>query len=548
MGITARSLKGVIRGTVSNDSATLSKYSHDASLFEVVPKFVVTPLDASDISALVKLVAREKKGDPSASITVRSAGTDMSGGPLGESVILDVSKFLNHFIKFSKTNEGAFARTEPGVFYRDFDAATSARGYILPSYPASRDICTVGGMVNNNSGGEKTLKYGKTNRYVSRLKMIFSDGNECVVKPLSSSELTQKMNESSFEASVYRKLYDLIRSNSHTIELARPTVSKNSSGYALWDVWDGKTFDLTKLIVGSQGTLGIVTEVDFSLVPKARHTGMAVVFLRSLSDLPNLIRTVRPFQPSSFESFDDHTFRLALKFWRGFSHLGKNPFSLFLSFLPEFFMVVTRGFPKLALLIEFEEGSAEVVNRKLDGLIREVQKFNFPIRAMRTEAASQKYWAIRRESFNLLRQRVKDRQTAPFVDDVVIHPESAAEFLPQLYEILDRYQFLYTIAGHVGDGNFHVIPLMKLADPKERAKIFPAMDEVYQLVKKYGGSITGEHNDGLIRSPYLPLMFGDEVCNLFEAVKNIFDPENIFNPGKKVYSDKVFAELHVKRG
>ncbi len=548
MGSFARELKQIVRGDVYDDAPSLSRYSRDASLFEVTPKVIVSPLDSADISALVRYVFSKKKTNPGISITVRSAGTDMSGGPLGESIILDVSKNLNRFLNFSATGSGASARVMPGLMYRDFDRETKARGFILPSYPASREICSVGGMVNNNSGGEKTLRYGKTDRYVSSLRVVLSDGSECEVKPLTERELNEKMNGSTLESSIYRRMYDLLRMNAHVIASARPRVSKNSSGYALWNVWDGKTFDLTKLFVGAQGTLGIVTEATLSLVPKPEHTGMAVIFLRDLSALPEVTGTVLTFHPSSFESFDDHTFRLALKFWRGFvSLLAKNPVSLFLSFLPEFWMVVTRGFPKLVLIVEFEEGSSDIVNRKLDGLARELSSLELPFRIMRTPESGLKYWAIRRESFNLLRQRVKDRQTAPFVDDVVIRPESAPEFLPKLYAILDRYGFLYTIAGHVGDGNFHIIPLMKLSDPEERAKIFPAMDEVYSLVRSYGGSMTGEHNDGLIRSSFLPFMFGGEVCELFLDVKNIFDPEGIFNPGKKVRAERSFAEAHVKR-
>lgn len=547
MAALVNDLARAVRGTVTAEPKTLAAYSRDASLFEVRPQVVVAPLDTADISALVRFAAERKKTDPSVSLTVRSAGTDMSGGPLGESIIVDMLPSFSRFLGFAASGDRMLARAEPGLYYRDFDRETSARGMILPSYPASRELCTVGGMVSNNSGGEKTLRYGKTDRYVASLKVVLADGTACSVKPLSESELHAKMNGDDFESSVYRRTYDLLRAHAQVIAAARPDVSKNSAGYALWNVWDGTTFDLTKLFVGAQGTLGIITEAAFSLVPKPAHTGMAVIFLRNLSALPEAIRAVMPFEPSSFESFDDHTFKLALKFWRGFLKLlAKNPLSLFFSFMPEFFMGLTRGIPKLALLVEFEEGTPETVNRKLDGLAREIKSIGLPIRIMRTPASSAKYWAIRRESFNLLRARVKDRQTAPFVDDVVVRPERAAEFLPKLYAILDRYGFLYTIAGHVGDGNFHIIPLMKLSDPAERAKIFPAMDEVYRLVKEYGGSATGEHNDGLIRSSYLPLMFGDEVCRLFEEVKDIFDPQGILNPGKKARASRAFAEAHIK--
>ena len=151
---------------------------------------------------------------------------------------------------------------------------------------------------------------------------------------------------------------------------------------------------------------------------------------------------------------------------------------------------------------------------------------------------------MRRESFNLLRHKVKGKKTAPFIDDLIVRPEFLSEFLPKLYEILDRYKFLYTIAGHVGDGNFHIIPLMRLEREEERVKIIPAMDEVYKLVFQYGGSISAEHNDGLIRSPYLRQMYGDEIYRIFEEIKKIFDPQNIFNPGKKTSASLEYVLEH----
>ena len=154
---------------------------------------------------------------------------------------------------------------------------------------------------------------------------------------------------------------------------------------------------------------------------------------------------------------------------------------------------------------------------------------------------------MRRKSFKLLRDNVKGgKHTAPFIDDLVVPPENVDKFWPEIIEIMDRYEFLYTIAGHLGDGNFHIIPLMKLSDPKERAKIEPSMREVIALVKKYGGVISGEHNDGLIRSPFLEDIYGKEILGLFAQTKQIFDPQNIFNPHKKTDADWEFSHSHIR--
>lgn len=541
------SIENFFKGEIADDEATLTKYSHDTSLFEVKPQITVFPKNLADVENLVQFVRQEKEKDKNSkiSITSRSAGTDMSGGSLNESIILDFTKHFNRILKI----DGLEAAVEPGVFYRDFDKETMKQNYFLPSYPASREMCALGGMVANNSGGEKTLRYGKTIDYVNEMEVVLSDGKSYVLKPLTKSELDEKMKQNDFEGEIYRKTFELIDKNFDLIQAARPNVPKNSAGYNLWDVWDRKTFNLAKLIVGSQGTLGIITKINLRLVSFNPYSGMLIIFLKDLKQLADIVNSILPFKPTSLESFDDHTFRLALKFFFGFLKLlAKNPITLILAFLPEFWSVLIHGMPKLVLMVEFEEENQETIDKKLKNLRKIIiEKFGVETRIAENEKKAKKYWVIRRESFNLLRQRVKGKQTAPFVDDIIVRPEYLPEFLPKLYAILDKYELLYTIAGHVGDGNFHIIPLMKLADEKERAKIKPAMDDVYNLVLEFKGSITAEHNDGLIRSPYLKQMFGSEVYILFEKIKDIFDPLRIFNPGKKVYSDIDYALKHIKR-
>jgi len=175
------------------------------------------------------------------------------------------------------------------------------------------------------------------------------------------------------------------------------------------------------------------------------------------------------------------------------------------------------------------------------------KKFNMRAHVVETKDEENQYWAIRRESFSLLRNKVKDKHTAPFIDDFAVNPKVLPEFLPKLNGILDQYQIVYTIAGHPGSGNFHIIPLMNLADENQRAIIPRLSDQVYDLVLQYKGSITAEHNDGLIRTPYLEKMYGREVIALFERAKRIFDPQNIFNPGKKVWGNLAYALSHIRQ-
>lgn len=538
------------QGDLEDSAETIEKYSHDASMFELKPQLVVAPRSADDVEKLVTSVAKEKKHDSSLSVTARGAGTDMSGAAINDSIIVDFSRYFTKVLNVSKTK----ARTQPGVFFRDFDALTIAHDSLLPTYPASRDMCTLGGMVNNNSGGEKSLEYGKTDKYVRELDFVFADGIKRVVKPLNRAGLIKKMAQKDFEGHIYKQMYELLENNYDAIKAAKPHVSKDSTGYHLWNVWDRDTgvFDLTQAIVGAQGTLGFVTETEFKLVERRKHSGLLVLFMRDINDLGELIPKVLKHKPATFESFDDATLRLSIRFMPSFlKMLGLKKFiHLGFSLLPDGLQLL-KGFPKLVLMIEFNGDTEQEVLGKIQSLHKELAKHRarYEINGFEedpTEGKSEKFWIMRRQSFQLLRSKVKDKHTAPFIDDFIVNPEHLAEFLPKIRQIIKKYKLFATMAGHMGDGNFHIIPLMKLEDPRDRRKLLPAMKEVNHLVLKYGGSLSGEHNDGLVRGPWLKEMYGDKILEIFKKTKHIFDPDNIFNPHKKADADWDYSFSHIR--
>src|SRR3989344_1793570 len=265
----ANQIKELVKGEVIESDDKLKEYGRDASIFEVKPEVVVKPKDAEDVRKLVKFVSEYKSSIPNLSLTARAGGSDMSGGPLNESIILDLTAHMNRVLEVREIPPAdGYAVVEPGAFYRDFEKETLKRGLLMPSYPASRELCAVGGMVANNSGGEKSLRY--------------------------------------------RKTYDLLEANYDTIQKAKPNVSKNSAGYALWDVWDKKKFDLTKLFVGSQGTLGLITKIKFRLIKPDKYSKLLVIFLRDINRLPELVSEVLKFHPEDFESYDDKTLKLVI--------------------------------------------------------------------------------------------------------------------------------------------------------------------------------------------------------------------------------------------
>ena len=553
-------IKQFFKGDVDDSNEALASHSHDASLFEIRPKLVVFPKDTADVSALVKFVAEQKKTDPAISITARSAGTCMAGGSLNNSISLDCLRYLNamgevkkvsdytilpHFFGAQPVTISGEVHTGPGVYYHDFEPACQKQNLLLPCFTASKSINALGGMIGNNSGGELSLKYGKTQDYVKDVEIVFADGSVEVLKEVPRQEAERRASISDFVGGVYKNMLNLLDQNRELIESKRPHVSKNSAGYNLWniirrdEVSGNEMVDLSQLIVGSEGTLGITTGATIRLVENVEdeaHSALLVIFLSDLSVLGSVVDETLTVKPEAVEAYDDKTIMLAVRFWRGFIKKQGiwGAIKLGFRFLPEFKMML-GGMPKIVLLVECAGAHKDEVVARLTLLQNKLERFpKLQTRLVEHHTAGEKYWTIRRDSFALLREHFNGKRTAPFIDDVIVPPEKLPEFLPALQKILESHKLNYNVHGHAGNGNFHIIPLIERDAHLSEKMILEVSEEVYSLVLKLGGSITAEHNDGIIRTPYLLDMFGEKMIGLFAEVKKIFDPQNIFNPGKKV--------------
>ncbi len=549
------------KGEVEDSEEVLKKYSRDASIFEVRPELVLYPKDSEDVKNIVKWVSENKERYPKLAITARCAGTCMSGGAIGESLILDFTRHMNKILAWGESS----VTVQPGMFYRDFEKETLVKGMVLPCFTASRDLNTVGGMFGNNSAGERTLLYGKTEDYVMETKVVFADGNEYTVKPLNEEELKAKIEQGDYEGNVYKNIYELIKENEEDIKKAKPNVHKNSAGYYIWNVIHNagaknsgaialvdtvqgtlgtpnslpQLFDLNKVIVGSQGTLGVATEITYKLVKPKPYSKLVVVFLRDMALLPDLVNKVLKHKPQTLESYDDKTFFLVLKYFIGFAKLMglKNLFKLAFSFGPETIMTLKHGFPRLILLVEFTADSQEEADKKAKETIEELKSIKkIGVHLTKNEFEATKYWTIRHQAFNLIRYHLKKSKSEPFIDDVIVRPEKLPEFFPELYKILNEYKkhMTFAVGGHAGDGNLHIYTLLDPHDPSLRDIVFEVSEKVYNLVARLEGSITAEHNDGFIRTLYLNKMYSEKILGIFKSVKLAFDPTNILNPGKKV--------------
>jgi len=540
-----RELKKVFKGDVITDGHVRAAYSHDASIYEMTPEAVLAPKNAEDICQLVQFVSRHKAAYPALAITPRSAGTDMSGGAIGNSLLIDMTKYFNaiHSINSEKLH------VQPGVYMRDIDPLLKEHHALIGSVPASRNLCTVGGMVGNNAGGEQSLRYGNTENAVRELKVVFADGKEYIVKPLNKRQLDQKMSKNTFESRLYKQVFELIETNYDLIHNARPKVNKNSMGYNLWSVWDRETgiFDLTRLITGSQGTLGVVTDITFRLLPQAPHTGLLVLYLSNIRHLGEIIATVMKHKPATFEGFDDVTFELGIKHFRLFKkQLGMKEWLKQQAMLASSVAKFRGHLPNMVLMVEFDGQTAGEVEQKIAKLQRSLGKYKVKMEVTGNERESSRFWQIRRASLSLLRERVHGKYASPFIDDLTVQPRYLPEFLPALRKIIRRYDLPATIAGHFGDGNFHIIPLMAIENPSAQAKLEPCMRDIVPLVLKYNGTLAGEHNDGMVRGPWLPAVFGSEMYQIFRQTKEIFDPMYIFNPHKKTDASWSFSMKHIR--
>jgi FAD/FMN-containing dehydrogenase len=327
-------IKKIFKGDVEDDIKILNDYSHDYSIFEVKPELVVYPKDSEDVKNLIKYLNKKKdEGYSYLSVTARAAGTDMAGGPLNDSIIMDMTRYMNGVRNVKRGDFGkqriptaheysitGLATVLPGTFYRDFEKETLKQNLIMPCYPASKSICAVGGMVANNGAGEKTLKYGQNKDLVKFLKVVLDDGEEYLIEPLSRGQLEAKILENNRLAQIYQKVWALIKRNYEDIKEAKPKTTKNSSGYLLWDIWDAENqiFDPTKIFIGAQGTTGIITEITYKLIDTESASTLLVMFLKDLNQIPELTKSLLENDIETLEIYDDNTIKFAVKFFGSF--------------------------------------------------------------------------------------------------------------------------------------------------------------------------------------------------------------------------------------
>jgi FAD/FMN-containing dehydrogenase len=487
-------------------------HARDSSVFSIEPSYIVYPKNAEELGVLI--LGAQNHGY---TVAVRAGGTCMSGGSLTDSVSIDLKKYMSEIAYDASAH---IVTAQMGAYFRDIEALIKPHGRMFAAYPSSKDMCGIGGIIGNNASGEKSMRHGATIDNVERLWAVLHDGNEYEFGPVSGESWLQLQAESSPRGDLARTVAKLLFSKMKTIESLAPNVPKCASGYRIDRVYDPKTntYNLARLFVGSQGTLGIITKAELTTVSIPSYTELLIVSVSDLSLLPKLLSAIIKMSPECVETFDRHTYEYAR------------------AFLPDETARVSKYMDDahLLILVEMSESTSDKTSEAAHDCARVLEALGGRVHSVHDNTLYDSLWAIRRSSFRVMRDGVSLPSAAvPCIEDIIVPIASFDVFVPELMYILESRSILYGYHGHIGDGALRIIPIFNLSDPRAADMIIELSHEVFALVRRMGGCMSADHSDGIIRSPFLNEFYGEELVSIFAQIQNCCDPQHTLNPIKK---------------
>lgn len=504
-------------GEVISGTDARRHFATDGSIFTVTPSLVVYPHSENDIRKVTRFSWQLAERNRIVPITARGSGTDQSGAAIGSGIVLVFPAHMNRVIELD--GKTGLATVEPGINYGKLQQTLMTHGRFLPPYPTSMEYSTIGGAVANNAAGEKSVKYGDTRRYVHSLRVVLANGEVIETGRLSKRDLSKKLGMATFEGEIYRAVDTLLEENAKTIETMKLHVTKNSTGYDLVDVKhaDG-SIDLTPLFVGSQGTLGIITEVTLGTEPYAPETNLVVAAFDDIQQASQALQELRKLEdrPSAVEMIDGN---LIEQVRQRHPNLLKD--------------LIQKPYPALILLVEFD--GAERQRKR--GTRQASKLFDTYGASWQEESDPEKQnelWKIRQLPAIVATHNDGARRALPVIEDGIVPVEKFGEYLQAIYDLLTRNRVEAAVWGHAGDSHLHMQPYLDLSQIGDRQKAYKLLEEHTQLVISMGGSTSGQHGDGRLRAPYLRQQYGSEAYALFQKIKHIFDPYGMLNPGVKI--------------
>ncbi|MGF7229452.1 MAG: FAD-binding oxidoreductase [Candidatus Saccharibacteria bacterium] len=516
MSKVAHYLQEHLLGEVMTSPDARRYFATDTSVLTVAPAMVVYPRNEADVRKTARFAWQLAERGRVIPITARGAGTDQGGAALGAGIIMAFPAHMNRILELD--DKSGVVAVEPGANYGKLQQSLKTHGRFLPPYPASLEYSTIGGAVANNASGEKSFKYGATRDYVRGLRVVLANGEVIETGRLAKRDLAKKLGLTSFEGEMYRAIDALIEENTELIDKMELEVTKNTAGYALSQVRqrDG-SFDLTPLFVGSQGTLGIVTEAIMDTELYNARPALFVAHFSTIDLAQSAILELRGLSdgPSAIEMVDDHLLNLVDKINPNQIHDLEKPF------------------PPVMLFVEFDnpERAQKKVLKKAEKIL---DRYASKVTLEMNPAAQDELWAIRHSSAVVTSHTEGRVKALPIIEDGVVPPQRWAEYLEEIYKLFARNHLQVAVWGHAGDGNLHVQPFLDLSQVGDRQTAFRLIDDYYTMLIELGGSTSAEHGDGRLRAPYLRKLYGDEVYGLFQKIKQICDPYNILNPGVKI--------------
>jgi len=513
----AHYLQEHVVGEVLTSADARKYFSTDGGVFTVTPSVILYPKNETDVRKTARFTWQLAERGRVIPITARGLGTDQAGAAIGSGIIIAFPAHMNRILELD--SKSGTVVIEPGINYGKMQQTLHTHGRYLPPYPSSIEFSTVGGAIANNAGGEKSVKYGSTRKYVKALRVVLANGEVIETRRYSKREVNKKLGLATFEGEIYRSLDKLYEENAELINQPTPNVTKNSAGYAIWDVKrkDG-SMDLTPLFVGSQGTLGIVTEATITTEPYNPDTTLIAAFFDDLQTAEQAVLELRnlPEQPSALEVVDENLLNFI-------DQHSSNQLK----------GILDKPFSKLVVLIEFDSPD-RTQKRMVKRAEKILKKFEVPYRVEREEEAKDRLWKIRRSAAAVIAHSEGNMKALPIIEDGIVPVDRFKDYIKSVYEIFNKYNLNIAIWGHAGNANLHMQPFMDLSQVGDRQKVFKVIDDYYNMVISMGGSTSGEHSDGRLRAPYLPKLYGEQVYQLFQKVKAIFDPYGTLNPGVKI--------------
>jgi len=518
-------LKKQLEGDLFWDETYKAIYATDASIYRKLPQAIAHPKSVNDIKLLIHFAKTHKT-----SLIPRTAGTSLAGQCVGEGIIMDVSVYLNKIIEINL--EEKWVRVQPGVVRDRLNQVLASMDLYFPPETATANRAMIGGMVGNNSCGANSIVYGTTRDYVLEITCLLSDASEVVFKsdpgiPLHTSDTLYDKIQNQLLTS----LRDPEMANEIRQQFPNPDIHRRNTGYALDLVLnrlENNQLDLTKLICGSEGTLAVMTEIKLKLVDPPPPLNMMVIpHFHNIHECMKAVLAIMKHQPFACELMD----RVILKCTDG--HQVYKSYKFFV-----------EGDPEALLMVEFRAKSQEELEKKSQDLIEDLQKQNLGyactlVRGLETK----KVWDLRKAGLGLLANMQGKKRAVECIEDTAVALEDLPAYIHEFADMMDRYGQQPMYYAHAGAGELHLRPVLDMHDAEDRKQFRSICLDSAKLVKKYGGSLSGEHGDGRLRAEFIPLVLGQKNYELFIRIKETWDPDYIFNPGKIVRAPKIDEDL-----